>query len=476
MTMRLTIDSELTLTGLPEDFKIWFQDQLTFDNPKYLEAIKRGYFSKFLPQHIRMYRKKLDGSIIIPRGFLQIVEEALIGQGFGTQIVDNRVFTTPPIMFKPKIDLWSFQDIARTQLFRHPNGMLVSPAGSGKTIFGLDIIASLYQRTLWIVHTNQLLEQAAERITGVFEDIDKKDIGIIGGGKFEVGEKITVALVQTLIRKRVDLPSIGREFGLVILDEAHHAPARIFTEVLSHFASFYMYGLTATPYRRDGLQGIMYAAVGLANAVVDREEVEEAGKIVKPVVVVREVPSRVIDSNDFHAIMSGLPDNHMRTLMIVEDVLREAKNGHHCIVISTRREYCQLLLHHIEEFWPKVGIASGEFSRKHNMGEVKRLESGEINVLITTFELLGEGFDVQKLDRGFIVLPFRERTRVEQAVGRIQRTCEGKTDAILYDYVDRNIGILNNQFLHRALTYKRLGLDIATDPILIKELTNEIKD
>lgn len=464
MAINLIIDSELTLTELPEDLRTWFQEYLTFDNPKYHEAVKhRGYYSYIIPKNIKMYRKRPDGGLVVPRGLLQLVESIIVCQGFGVKITDNRVFTSPPIVFKSKIDLWPFQEAAKTDLLKHSNGVLVSPAGSGKTIFGLDIVANLHQRTLWITHTTQLLQQIINRIKDVFEGIDEKNIGIIGGGKFEVGEKITVALVQTLIRRKKDLLSIGREFGLVIVDEAHHTPARIFTQTLSNFASYYMYGLTATPQRRDGLEDIMYAALGQANAIVDRKDVEKIGKIVKPLVVVRKVSSRFNSSNDFHAIMSELLDNHARISMITEDVITEARAGHSCIVISTRKEYCRLLYEQIKKEWARVGIANGDFSKKHNAAEVKKLESGETNVLIITFELLGEGFDVQKLDRGFIVLPFREKTRVEQAVGRIQRACAGKDGAILYDYVDTNVGILNNQFLERTRTYKKLGLKIFTE-------------
>jgi len=140
--------------------------------------------------------------------------------------------------------------------------------------------------------------------------------------------------------------------------------------------------------------------------------------------------------------------------------LREAYKGNYCIVINTRKAYCEDLFELISEHWPKTVIATGDYSRKHNDEQVLKLEKDEATVLITTFELLGEGFDVQKLNRGFIALPFREKARVEQSIGRIQRTCEGKLDAIMYDYVDENIGILSSQFRHRAKVYRSLGIKV----------------
>jgi len=201
--------------------------------------------------------------------------------------------------------------------------------------------------------------------------------------------------------------------------------------------------------------------MGRPNAIITREDVLKRGNIVTPAVIVRRIPSQLHDGNDFHYIIRELliPNEH-RSDLITYDVTREAQKGNYCIVINTRKEYCEILFRKISKYWPKTGIATGDYSRNHNDEQVRRLEADNITVLITTFELLGEGFDVQKLNRGFIALPFRERARVEQSVGRIQRACLGKSDAILYEYVDINIGLLKDQFRSRSFVYKSLGMKI----------------
>jgi superfamily II DNA or RNA helicase len=222
-----------------------------------------------------------------------------------------------------------------------------------------------------------------------------------------------------------------------------------------------MYGLTATPNRRDGLEDLMFASIGLPNAIINRKEVVDRGAIITPKVYARHIRSGPCMGYDFHEIVREiLPNNLERMRIILEDVLREAASGHYCIIISTRKAYCETLYDCLSKVWEKTAIATGDYTKKHNDDQVKKLEDGEITILVTTFELLGEGFDVKKLDRGFIVLPFKEKSRVEQTVGRIQRSCEGKKDAILYDYVDIDIGMLKNQFYTRALTYRKLGMEI----------------
>lgn len=463
--MKLIIDNQLQLHNLPDELRSWFALQLTFTNPLYEEAVKHNRYVGKLSPHIYLY-KPLPNGIVLPRGYLQLIEDTLIGKGLDISIKDNRILL-PPISVKSNIKLRGYQAKAKSALLTHPNGMLIAPAASGKTIMGLDVFASLHQRMLWLTHTNRLANQVIERIVGndefppIFPDIDRDEIGFIGGGKFSVGERITIGMIPTLVRRLNELPALGKKFGLVIVDESHHVPASTFLKVLEYFSSYYFYGLTATPYRRDKMEDVMFATIGLANSIIQRKEVIDKGGIITPTVIKRRVPGPVWDGNNYHYIIKNLLlTNKERRLMIVTDVLREAYKGNYCIVISTRKAYCEDLFKILHKHWPKSAIATGSYSRKHNDEQIAKLERGEVTILVTTFELLGEGFDVRKLNRGFIALPFKEKARVEQAIGRIQRTCENKIDAIMYDYVDENIGILNNQFRHRASVYKSLGIQI----------------
>jgi len=466
--MKLIIDNQLTLLNIPSDIKDWFAEQLTFTNPKFEEAAKYGRYIRNIPQHIKMY-KSLPTGIIIPRGYLQMVEDTMIGQGLDLSIVDNRILT-PPVLVESDIKLRPYQKQAKFDLLAHPNGMLIAPAASGKTIMGLDLFASVRQKLLWLTHTNRLAKQVIERIVGtdeyppVFPNIKKSAIGFIGGGKEIIGEQITIAMVQTLVRKELELLKLGKKFGITIIDEAHHVPASTFLKVIGYFSSYYLYGLTATPYRRDKMEDIMFAVIGEANAKVKRRGLKEKGAIITPTVVKRLVPtsSAFGGINDYSLLLREiLPANQIRLKMIVSDVVKEAKNNNYCIVISLRKAYCEILFARLNSELPnKVVIATGDYSQNHNDAQVAEVDSGKVHVLVTTFELLGEGFDVPRLNRGFLVLPFREKSRVEQTVGRIQRPYEGKNDALLYDYVDEEIGVLKNQFIHRALAYRSLGIRI----------------
>jgi superfamily II DNA or RNA helicase len=427
--------------------------------------MKRHRYIGDISQYIKLYSLSPTG-IVVPRGYLQTVEDILIGKGNSITIVDNRILHKP-LDIKSNIVLRPYQEAAKFDLLKHPNGMLVAPAGSGKTIMGLDIFATVKQKMLWLTHTNRLAEQVIERIVGTKYDdpailnMVKNDIGIIGGGKKKIGNKITIGMIQTLTRDIELLTSISQEFGLVILDECQHLPSSTFLKVVNHLPAYYLYSLTATPYRRDKLEGVMFATTGRPNAIIKREEVKKEEGIITPLVVTRKTKGPTYEGNDFHYIVKKLLiPNELRSDAIAIDISNEAKQGNYCIAISTRKSYCEIIYDKVFKYWNKTGIATGNYSKKHNSLQVKRLESGEITVLVVTFQLLGEGFDAKKLNRGFITLPFKERVMVEQAVGRIQRTCQGKNDALLYDYLDEGIGILENQFRERKNIYYSLNMKV----------------
>ncbi len=177
-------------------------------------------------------------------------------------VKDTRKYFEHTEVDSSKIIYRPYQARAVTKLVsKSPEGVLVAPAGSGKTVMGLSIIPLVGQPTLWLTHTGPLADQAIERAEAFLPNIGK--IGMIGRQKWDKGDILTVAMVQTLVRNPDKLLKMRDDYGLVILDEAHHCPAATFMDVVSQLNSYYMYGLTATPYRRDKLEMLMFQYLGL---------------------------------------------------------------------------------------------------------------------------------------------------------------------------------------------------------------------
>jgi len=145
-------------------------------------------------------------------------------------------------------------------------GALSAPTGSGKTVVTLALIAKRRQPVLIVVHTRELQDQWMARIE-TFLGIPREEVGIIGGGKKRIGSKITVALVQSLYKVAGD---ICHHVGHLVVDECHRAPSRTFTEAVTAFDCHYMTGLSATPWRRDGLSRLIYWYLGIRSMRLTR--------------------------------------------------------------------------------------------------------------------------------------------------------------------------------------------------------------
>lgn len=454
------------MKNVPEILKQLLIRILKIPNPVYLEASSAGRSTWGIPSFITNFIILPDDSMLIPRGLHKWLIERCKELKIIYNIVDNRTKFEHINVDSSKIRLRPYQYEAMVKLTSDSTeGVLVAPAGSGKTVIGLSLIPLVGQPTLWLTHTGPLADQAKERAKEFLPNIGK--IGLIGRGKWEKGDILTIAMIQTLVRNIDELIKFRNEFGLAILDEAHHCPARTFLDVICQLNTFYLYALTATPYRRDKLETLMFQALGTETTKITIDDVELYGGIVVPTVKIKTIrsPNKVEGNNIQSILKHHIVNNNLRNNVIVNDVLKEASAGRFCIVISDRKKHCEILYKKISEVWKKTGIVTGKYNKKHIQEQITNFNEKRITVLIATFSLLGEGFDVPFLDRAFISMPFRSEAKAEQLIGRIQRTYPGKKDAVVYDYVDIDIGVVRNQFDSnykdcRSKTYKRLGVKI----------------
>ena len=466
--MDIIISNKIKLVNTPENLKDVLVDRLRINNPKYTEAALQGYSTYGINQHIYNFSVEADDSLMIPRGYRNELLNLADSMNLRTNITDNTTYFPPNYdIFSAMIKYRPYQSKAVINLTKDTEGILVAPAGSGKTVMGISLVPLLGQPTLWLTHTDRLVKQTLDRVNEFLPSIKDEDKGFIGAGEWDVGKIFTIATIQTLIRNLDELYKIKNDFGLVVLDECHHCPASTFTEVVNRLNPKYLYGLTATPYRRDKLEELMKQVLGNITAQIFPGDVTAYGGMILPTIRLKRFASKTIDTNNIQYILKDLITlNNVRNEFIVKDVIAEAKAGNYCIVVSDRRSHCEILHNMIKDKWKKTGIATGAYSKKHIDLQIDMLYKKEITVLTTTFALLGEGFDVDFLNRAFIAMPFRAEAKAEQLIGRIQRTADGKTDAIVYDYIDINIGVLKSQFKTnstkecRSRAYARLGAKI----------------
>lgn len=473
--MELIIKNRIEIRNPDRELKQYLKDYLTFLNPKWLEAQQFGRWSGNIPKTLTQYEES-GTSVFLPRGvFRHLVED--LGREF--EVIDETV-SIPPEKNWPKGQVKlraEDQEGAAQELLKYPTGFLSAPAGAGKTVLGLEICRRLGLKALWLTHRKELKDQAIEE-ANLHLQIPLKEIGVLHGKTWRIGPQLTVGMIPSMRKK--DLSDLVQAFGVVILDEAHHAPCSSFLEVLSQFQSRYMYGLTATAYRNDKLEQIMFNSIGPITASIDHEELFEDEHLMKP--TIQLVSTGWLPPNShlltYPEFMEQMVEATPRNMKIVNDVARECQQGNPSIVLVDRTKHAEVLT----DLLRGVGI-SCEFAvssvdvddaKNSNGGKKKKaipkkvrdsiisqFKAGQLQCLVTTYDLLAEGFNYRPLSRLFMAAPVKYKGTVVQSLGRIQRPSEGKADAIGYDYVDDRIPMFVKQGATRFFeVYKPMGLPI----------------
>lgn len=167
----------------------------------------------------------------------------------------------PPLAFEPR----PYQEEALLAWQRAGGrGLVVLPTGAGKTNLALLAIADRRRPTLVVAPTLDLVRQWFERLREAFGE----PIGVVGGGDHEV-QPLTVTTYDSAW---MHMDHLGRRFGMLVLDEAHHLPGSSWAELARMSLAPYRLGLTATPERADGRHALLDELVG---PLVYRREIDE---------------------------------------------------------------------------------------------------------------------------------------------------------------------------------------------------------
>jgi superfamily II DNA or RNA helicase len=448
--MDIYVSNDIRITGnIPNDLYDEIKQWLTFDNPAYERALKFGYGVGHIPAKILLYRWKGD-NLILPRGIARNLISYLKRHQIPYKLHDKRVLL-PKMDFQSNIQLRDYQQIAVEQMLKGTQGFLVAPCGSGKTIMMIEMMTRIKQPTLFIVHQKELMEQIINTAIQ-WTDVTKDEIGIIGAGKKHIGERMTVATIQTL--NRMNLSEITDKFGAVFIDEAHHVAAKSFYNVISKFRGCYRLAVSATPDRADGLSGMVYACTG---PIVHEVKQDHVPTIIPSLRIVRTNFSCA--STDYRDITKRLMMDKERNRLIVETIKKEVGGNNYCLVLSDRVEHLKLLKNMLMQDMPHIRceIVTGSTSKAKREEIMNLAKEKQIDVLMAT-QLAREGLDIPHLNRLFLTFPKKSPTSVQQEVGRIMRPSPGKTDAIVYDFFDCQNGILIHQFKKRKAVYTKLGV------------------
>jgi superfamily II DNA or RNA helicase len=429
----LTVASDCLLTGAAPTSLEFLKKELTIDNPKYVDAVKYGrWVGKRLKPKLKFFTGKKN--LRFPRGFaneaVRLVRQL---EGAAPRLVDKRVELTP-VALQFTGELRPYQSQAVTTIVARQFGVLESGTGSGKTVMALAVIAQREQPTLILVHNKELLYQWSERI----ETFLGVKAGLVGDGRFDLRD-VTVAIVNTA-RNKID--QLQHQFGQLLVDECHRVPSSLFTDVVTSFDCKYMLGLSATAFRRDGLSRLINIYLGDLVHRVDSKSLEEVGAVLRPKVLVHETSFYFRYRDNYQDLLKALTTDEPRNNQIADDVKAECgRVASGVLVVSDRVAHCELLVALFSQRGIDARLLTGRSPTEERQKTVEDVRAGKVQVLVSTLQLIGEGFDCPGLSSLFLTTPIKFSGRLLQVVGRILRPAEGKV-ARVHDYVDHEVGVL----------------------------------
>ena len=448
MIIKIANSIELKINELPAELYNQVIEDLTIRNPVYDVALRQGRSTFKIPKMLELYRSHGE-RLILPRGYGHRLMKHIQEAGTGYQLDDQRL-VLPEVHYDSAIKLREYQVPAVEALVKYRQGGVVAGCGSGKTVVMLEALARIRQPALWVTHTQELLDQVKERAIEML-GMEEKEIGVIASGKVAVGDRLTIALVQTLSRINVD--ELVTKFGVVLIDEAHRMAARSFYYPVGQFPALYRLWASATPDRSDGLTNMIYAAGGPILHTIDQCQVPT----LTPDLLVVETAYQ--GQGEYAELISNLVQNDQRNSLIIRTIAAEAR-GNYSLVLSERIEHLEKLRAMLRIALPDmvIEILTGNMKKRERKELMDRVKTREVEILLAT-QLAREGLDILHLNRLFLATPKRAAGATQQEIGRVMRPCPGKHDALVVDFWDSKSPVLKGQFWARREVYRKLGME-----------------
>lgn len=447
--MKIIVSNNIRIEEPDKRIKSYSEKELVIQNPEYIKNERLGYSNYKVPRFLVFY--EINGNeLILPFGCLLDLFKM-----YPLEVFENRIVLGEHVTYKSKIELFEYQKEVVQKAYLRKNGIIIMPAGSGKTQTALELIARLGLKTLWITHTIDLLNQSYNRAKSNFEGVG---LGKIANGKIEIGTHITFATVQTL--KSIDIQSYADTWDCIIVDECHRvcgtpAKAGMFYKVISKLVARYKYGLTATPYRN--VKGTEKAMFGLIGKTIIELEKDVIGNKIIPATVIKidtefnEIPDECQETDGtikYAGLTTALSEDEDRNNIIL-NILRKCENNYTLILVDRigQMKYLQQKLGY-------GNIIDGKTKKDIRENKIQEIRDGKEKVLFATYGLAKEGLDIPRLDRLILASPHRDKATIIQALGRIERKFENKENPICYDIVDK-LQYFQKMYKSRKSYYKK---------------------
>lgn len=349
---------------------------------------------------------------------------------------------------------------------------IIADCGFGKTRVAIDLIAKLGRRALILCNREVLMDQWASVVRDLCPEwriswlkgranMNKKIIRCESQsycGPLEDSE-VCIASIETIIED-VCTSEWYKTFGTVIVDECHHIAAPSLLHALPLIPAKNIIGLSATPNRSDGFEYILYWILGPTSFVYARTP-EVTG--LRDTVEVRKIlftAGQQFEKAYFNGqlayaeMTTALTEDAARNEVLIDLIMQSLFGSNHSarkkiIVVSSLVKHCDFLCESIKEKAPHIKVAR---MAGPNI-ETALAKDPETRIVFATYSMLEEGYDDPVLDTLVLCTP---RSRIQQTIGRIERSMQGKMRPLVLDIVD-DFSIYPSMWYKRRKFYTSRG-------------------
>ena len=452
--MLICIDHKLriALSELPPDVLHLIESALEIPNIERQKQMEQGVWGwQALPEFVKLWEiSPQTRHLLMPRGFLMTLLSGLESMDIPWEIQDDRFFDDVPTPMGKAISLRPWQWPALESIATHAQGIWKAPPGAGKTVGILEAIRLAKTPSIVLVNTKDILYQWQARANTFLGD--DFPVSIIGDGKVEISDYLTIATVQTIHSRFDEFERTGffdEMFGFVCLDECHHATAQTYSRIVNRFSSRIRIGVSATPDKTGDFE----LAKMVLGPIIHETHRDEVDSIVKPHVFkictdfdfeYRGAKGR--RPSNYPQLIDALIRNYRRNLLIVKSIMMNP--GLHSLVLTKRLEHIDILVNMLlsHDCDTPIYRLTGEQTSAEREFVIKQATTSP-TILFST--LADEALDIPRLDSLFLAFPQRNSGLIEQQVGRICRTHPAKRESVVYDFADIKVGPLDAQWRSR---------------------------
>ena len=316
------------------------------------------------------------------------------------------------------------------------------PTGAGKTVIFSELARLARRPVLVLAHRAELVQQARAKIARALQD----DAAVAIEQADQVAPasaRVVVASIRSLRPDRLERLRATHDFGLVVYDECHHAPAEDNQRVLRALGAFEpgwsgtLLGFTATTSRGDGqgldavFQEVVYSR-SLPEMIADGYLSKLRGLRIATAADLRGVTA---GSGDFDveelAEAVDIEDRNALVARSIQELARDRRTVVFCVTVR----HAIHLARSLNALGIRAGVVHGKLEKEARARVLADLAEGRIDA-VTNVGVLTEGFDEPSISCVAMARPTRSEGLYAQCVGRGTRLAPGKTDCLVLDFVD----------------------------------------